>query len=234
MKLKSPVILALDVDSKESCLELVEQTKLSVGCFKLGPRLIVKYGAPLIREIAEIAPVFVDNKYLDIPSTMVAAVRASFEAGASLVTVHAWAGNKALAELAKLEKDLSQERPFQILVVTVLTSFDQSDLPFGLSSSSIPEQVEALAESAISSGLTGLVCSPNEVKSLKNKYPKAFFVTPGIRVSNEVRDDQQRTATPQEALAWGASALVIGRPILMADDPGWAAQEILRRIQVNE
>ncbi len=229
--LENPLIVALDVDSAEQCLALVEQLRPYVGGFKLGPRLMVRYGANLSQKIAQVAPVFIDNKYLDIPSTMDAAIRASFEAGASLATVHAWAGFEALQLLAKTEKELSQIRPFQILAVTILTSFSKETLPPPQSSQEIATRVGELSDLVISAGLSGLVCSPLEVQSLRAHYPHAFLVTPGVRLPDDKKDDQARVLTPRQAMEAGASALVVGRPLYAAVDPARRAQEIMRQIQ---
>ena len=94
--MKNPVILALDVDSRDQALQIADEVGEIVGGIKLGPRLCLRYGADFVREIAERAPVFIDNKHFDIPSTMEAAIRASFEAGATLATVHALSGLEAL------------------------------------------------------------------------------------------------------------------------------------------
>lgn len=219
--LKNPVILALDVDSKEDALKTLQLVGDIVGAVKLGPRLVCRYGTGLIMEISRIAPVFVDNKYFDIPSTMIAAVRASFEAGACLVTVHALVGSEALKELAKLEKELNQTRPFKILAVTILTSWDQSSLPANFQSWSIENHVKSLAQQVHDSGLRGLVCSGHELQYLN--YPDMFKVTPGIRLELDQQslatEDQKRVLTPKQAIKAGASALVIGRPILQSQNP---------------
>jgi orotidine-5'-phosphate decarboxylase len=112
--LKNPLILALDVDSKEEAHKILHPIADLVGGIKVGPRLVYRYGASLVTELSKRAPVFVDNKYFDIPSTMASAVLASFEAGATLVTVHSMAGSEALSQLATLEKELNQIRPFKI------------------------------------------------------------------------------------------------------------------------
>jgi hypothetical protein len=117
--MRNPIIAALDVDSRDQALKLADDLADVVGGFKVGPRLCLRYGQDLVKEVAARAPVFVDNKHFDIPSTMEAAVRASFEAGASLVTVHALSGREALTKMATLEKELSQKRPFKILAVTI-------------------------------------------------------------------------------------------------------------------
>lgn len=227
--LKNPLILALDVDDKDTANKVLDHVGDLVGGIKLGPRLVYKYGAELVSEMAEIAPVFVDNKYFDIPSTMVAAVRASFQAGATLVTVHALAGSEALKELYKLELELNRIRPFKILAVTVLTSWDQNSMSASFHSWSIENHVRSLTQEVYNSGLRGLVCSGHELEYLN--YPGLFKVTPGIRLSTDQdssqNEDQKRVMTPKQAIKAGASALVIGRPILQAHKPRETILDIL-------
>ena len=127
--------------------------------------------------------------------------------------------------MAALEKELNQDRSFKILSVSVLTSYSQELLPTNWQNIPIAKHVELLAEESFAAGLTGLVCSAFEVDFLRQKFPQGFFVTPGIRLeANVAGDDQKRVATPAEALKWGASALVVGRPIVDADDPAAAAK----------
>ena len=229
-KLQNPIIAALDVDSADECYRLAKLLRGRVGAFKVGPRLIVRHGAELIARLANDAPVFVDNKYLDIPNTMDAAIRATFDAGATLATVHASAGPIALKLLAQTEAELNQKRPFKILAVTVLTSFVQESLPPTCNSLPIADQVTLLAQSALESGLTGLVCSPHEVAALRALSPSAFLVTPGVRMPTDSLDDQKRVETPHEALRKGASVLVVGRPIIEAKDPLAALEIILNSL----
>jgi orotidine-5'-phosphate decarboxylase len=231
VKLENPIMVALDVDTRDQALKIARELKGKVGAIKLGPRLNVRYGADLIGEIAAQTPVFVDNKYLDIPSTMDAAIRASFEAGASFATVHCWAGSEALAKLAATEKELNKQRPFQILAVTILTSYNPQTLPPPLGAYTIADQVRTLANLAIESGLTGLVCSPEEVADLRKLHPHAYLVTPGIRMPEDKHGDQKRVMGPREAMTAGSSALVIGRPIVEAKDPVAAAEKILKLIR---
>jgi orotidine-5'-phosphate decarboxylase len=227
--LKNPIILALDVDSKDQAFKILDHVGDLVGGVKLGPRMVYRYGGDLVKQVAEVAPVFVDNKYFDIPSTMVAAVRASFDAGATLVTVHALSGSEALKELAKLETELNQIRPFKILAVTILTSWSQSSMPASLHSWSVENHVRSLTQEVHNAGLRGLVCSGHELQYLN--YPEIFKVTPGIRLSSEQSnsqsEDQKRIMTPKQAVKAGASALVIGRPILQAHNPRETILEIL-------
>lgn len=225
--LKNPIILALDIDTKDDAFKILDHVSDLIGGVKVGPRLVNKYGAEFITELAERTPVFIDNKYFDIPSTMVAAVKSSFDAGATLVTVHAMAGAEALKELYKLEIELNRIRPFKILAVTILTSWDQSSLPKNLHSWSIENHVRSLTELVYKSGLRGLVCSGHELEYLN--YPDLFKVTPGIRLSTQQsatdktilneNHDQKRVMTPKQAIKAGASALVIGRAILQSHNP---------------
>lgn len=228
---RNPLMIALDVDSPDECLRLADALGDRAGAFKLGPRLLVREGAALVREVARRAPVFVDNKYLDIPTTMESAIRATFDSGASFATVHAWAGPEALSRLARVETELSAERPFRILAVTILTSFDQKTLPPPQNREPIASQVEALAAMAIGCGLRGLVCSPREVARLRSAHPSAYLVVPGIRSSADgAGDDQKRTLSAAEAIAQGASALVVGRPIIASADPSEATDRISAEI----
>ncbi len=230
-QLDNPLILSLDVDSAEHCLNLAEQLQGKVGAFKIGPRLIVRFGGALIQQLAKYGAVFVDNKYLDIPSTMDAAIRASFDAGATLATVHAWAGPEALQLLAQTEAELNRQRPFKILAVTVLTSFSPQTLPPPLTGGSIDKLVTDLATSALQSGISGLVCSPHEVQALRSLDAGAFLVTPGVRLPENANDDQVRVMTPNDAIRLGSSALVVGRPIYAAFDPVAAAEKFFVAIK---
>ncbi len=229
--MKSPWFLALDVDSDQEALNLVDLVEPWVGGFKLGPRLCLRYGPGLVREIASRAPVFLDHKFYDIPSTMRAAVEASFDLGASFVTIHASCGAKALADLAQLERDLNSQREFKILAVTVLTSFGEGQLPSHWRPQSIQEHIAQLAEEVRASGLTGLVCSPFEAGLLRQNWPEAYLVTPGVRLSGDSLGDQQRVMGPGEALIQGASALVVGRPVVAAAQPAEVAQAIFAELK---
>ncbi len=224
--LKNPLIFALDVDSEEEAMNKLKPIIDLVGGVKIGPRLAYRYGAPFVQKISEQTSVFVDNKYFDIPSTMKAAVKASFEAGATLVTVHALAGVEALRELAKLEVELNRTRPFKILAVTILTSWEKSSLPENLHSWSIENHVKSLSQLVYQSGLRGLVCSGHELDLISQK--DFFKVVPGIRLSSdESSQDQKRIMTPKQAIKAGAQALVVGRPILDSSDPRATVLEIL-------
>jgi len=217
-------MIALDVDSDEQALSLAEDLVDFAGGYKLGPRLIHRYGPELVQKIAKIAPVFVDCKFFDIPSTMESAVQAAFESGASLVTVHALSGKEALARLSDLEQKLNKIRPFRILCVTILTSWNEHSFPANFKQQTVEEHVKSLVDLVQDSGLTGVVCSPEELEFFTGK--NLYLVTPGIRLDQNAKDDQKRTKTPFQAMKAGASVLVVGRPIIGAKDPRQAAMEI--------
>lgn len=230
--MKNPIILALDVDTRDQALRVADELAGVVGGFKLGPRLCLRYGMSFVQEMAVRGPIFLDNKHFDIPSTMEAAVRASFEAGASLVTVHALSGYEALKKMALVEAELSKIRPFKILAVTILTSWDQTSLPSVMKPQEISAHVGELVDLVQSAGLTGIVCSPHELELLQNR--DLYLVTPGIRFNMQNSGDQKRILGPKEALAKGASALVVGRPILEAKDIAQAANDFVMAVYEKE
>ena len=213
-QLNTPIFVALDVDDRARALELIRQTRAFVGGYKVGPRLCLRYGEDFIREVARHGSLFLDNKHFDIPSTMESAVRASFDLGASFCTVHAQAGRDALARLAEVEDELCRTRPFRILAVTILTSFRPGTLAPTQIAAPIAEQVAMLADLTLGAGLSGLVCSPEEVEGLRRRHPTSYLVTPGVRMTSEAKGDQARVADPGRTLQWGSSALVVGRPRL--------------------
>jgi orotidine-5'-phosphate decarboxylase len=212
--MRNPIILALDVDTRDQALKIADDLAGIVGGFKLGPRLCLRYGMDFVKEVAQRGPIFLDNKHFDIPSTMEAAIRASFEAGASLVTIHALSGMEAMKRLAVVEKELNAIRPFKILAVTILTSWDEKSVPQNMKAQPISQHVVDLATLVQDSGLTGIVCSPHELDLLQNRG--LYLVTPGIRFSMQDSGDQKRIMGPKEAMLGGASSLVVGRPILEA------------------
>ncbi len=220
-KLRSPLMLALDHDDPVFIDKLTQDLADVVGCFKLGPRLVYRMGEAWTRKIAEKAPLFIDCKFFDIPSTMESSVRTAFEMGATFTTIHALAGPEALKRLAEVEKDLAAKRPFKILNVTILTSWDQSSFSPNFIQTTTEKHVEILVDQVQAAGMDGIVCSPRELSILKDRG--LYLVTPGIRLSLESTQDQKRVMGPAEALKAGASAFVVGRPILNAANPREAA-----------
>ncbi|HEX4922576.1 MAG TPA: orotidine-5'-phosphate decarboxylase [Bdellovibrionales bacterium] len=225
---KNPLIVALDLDEPAEALAMAKQLRDSAGCFKVGPRLILRSGPGLIQELAQMAPVFLDFKFYDIPSTMEGALRAAFDMGVTLATIHASAGEETLKHLAGVQRELNKKRPFGILGVTVLTSVAART---EAEKKSVTDRISDLAGQVSSSGIAGLVCSAHEVAALRAKHPNLFFVTPGIRSAQDSLDDQQRTMTAGEAIRHGSSGIVVGRPIYRSPNPAQAARSILSELE---
>lgn len=211
MNPKDRLIVALDVDSLEAAAPLVEVLAPHIGCFKVGLQLLTSVGAPKVVEFihARGGRVFFDGKFDDIPNTIAGASRAAAALGVHMFDVHACSGPEGIKAAAK-HKGRSL-----LLVVTVLTSFDEAGARkvFGASSR---EKVLEFARDASAAGADGIVCSPQELSDIVALpgMEKLLKVTPGVRPKWADANDQKRTLTPGEAIHAGATHLVIGRPIL--------------------
>jgi len=192
---------------------------------KVGLELFVAGGPAVVQQLREQGKrVFLDLKFHDIPATMAGACRSAARLGAELITVHACAGREALqaAQAAAAESAAAAGLPQPtLLAVTVLTSWDPARFAAELAvQEPVADYVPRLAQLAAAAGIGGCVCSPLEVAALRAAHPEPFaLVTPGIRPAGAPLGDQQRVMTPGQALAAGASQLVIGRPITAAADP---------------
>ena len=233
---QNPVIVALDVSEAEAALRLATQLAPVVAAFKVGSELFTSAGPEIVRKIrATGGSVFLDLKFHDIPNTVAKAVAAAVRLDVQMVTIHTSGGlemMRAAEESAqKTAQQLGRNTPL-ILGVTVLTSMDSSNLSEIGAPAYVGGQVERLATLAVKAGLRGLVCSPLEIAALRRILPASIqLVTPGIRTGNEKADDQKRTLTPKEAMAAGASWLVVGRPIYAAENPRAAAEAILASLK---
>lgn len=225
----SRLCLALDVPTGDAAVALAERVGDGVGVLKVGLELFVKEGPRVVQRVRDLGrDVFLDLKLHDIPETVARAVTSARALGVRYLTVHASGGSPMLRAAAE-----AAGSDLQLLAVTVLTSLDASDLG-ALGIAEPPEaHVVRLARLAQSSGLTGLVCSPQECKALRQAIGQEFtLVTPGIRPAGEQAGDQKRIATPSSAIVDGASLLVVGRPIRDASDPRAQALAICREIDV--
>jgi len=224
------LIVALDVPDAAAAIALVNQLEPSCHWFKVGLELFVAAGPAILEPlVARGHSIFLDLKFNDIPNTVAGAVRSAAALGVRMMTVHA-AGGPAMLSAAQAALEGLADPP-QLLAVTVLTSMDATQVSaIGLQRSPA-EQVALLAKMGLDAGMSGFVCSPREVASLRALTgPQGVLVIPGIRPAGATIGDQKRIATPADALRMGASYLVVGRPITQAPDPAEAAEAILREM----
>jgi orotidine-5'-phosphate decarboxylase len=225
------IFVALDVDTAEAAHALADKLRGVVGGFKIGSRLFTSHGPSIVEAlVARGDRVFLDLKFHDIPNTVAGAVAAATRLGVWMVNVHASGGHammKAAVEAADAESSrLSRPRPL-VIAVTMLTSLSEETMGEIGVAGAMASQVGRLAVLAQSAGLDGVVASAQEIALIRNRCGKTFeIVTPGIRSASDDKGDQRRTMTAAEALAAGASYLVVGRPIIADGDPRAAAERI--------
>ena len=228
--LRSRLIVALDVPDRGDALAAVDRLSGHVGYFKIGLELFSLEGPRLVEEIRDRGErIFLDLKLHDIPNTVAGAIRSVCKLGIDMVTVHA-SGGLAMMEAAAREAQASGSPPL-ILAVTALTSLSEEDMKRLGVDGSMQKWVERLARTACDAGIRGLVASAKEIPVLRNKLdPQLQLVIPGIRPAGTGNQDQSRTATPYDAIKAGANYLVVGRPILKADNSVAAADSITQEI----
>lgn len=231
MENNSPIILAVDTNDLETARKWINKTTDFIGVYKLGLEFFLKFGAAGIRAVQNETNkgIFLDLKLHDIPNTVLKAAEAVSDLAPTFLTVHATGGNAMIASAVKA-------LPLtQVTAVTILTSLDNADLKVIGFLNDSDELVPKLASMAISSGARAIVCSPNEISSVRKVVDsEVSIITPGVRplsLDNAVNmtssDDQKRILDPKSALMAGANYLVIGRPITSAVDMREAAARIL-------
>ncbi len=238
MQAKDRIVLALDVDTPEKALSLVKDLKDYVGVFKVGMQLFNSVGPRIVNDINALGGrVFVDLKLHDIPNTVGAAGRVLTRLNCYMFNVHAAGGREMMKKLSTEVAAAAQEQGIEIpltLAVTVLTSISQSDLErdMFIKDMQVEDLVVNWALLAKESGLDGVVCSPQEIRAIRQACGDDFkIVTPGIRPAWSEKNDQKRITTPSDAIKLGADYIVIGRPITADGNPVKAAQKIIQELE---
>lgn len=228
VRARERLVVALDVPHADAARKLVDRIGDAAGVYKVGLQLFTAEGPRLVQELAGSGrKVFLDLKLHDIPNTVAHAVKSAAALGAGMLTVHGAGGRDMLRAAAE-----AADRRLTLLAVTVLTSFSDDDLHKIGVPDAIPDQVLRLAGLAQEAGCAGVVTSARETALVREAMgPNLVIVNPGVRPAGSGKDDQERTATPAEAIRAGASYIVVGRPITKADNPARAADQIVLEIE---
>lgn len=232
---REKLIIALDVETKEKAIELIGTLRSEVKLFKIGLELFSSCGPSIVREASGLGcRIFLDLKYHDIPNTVLKAAQSVTGLGAFMFNVHALGGLEMMrktAEAVRAEAERLKISPPKVIAVTILTSMDAMALNKVGINDTMASEVLRLASLAKEAGLDGVVSSPSEIKVLRQALGKEFIiVTPGVRPSWAGSGDQKRIATPAQAIADGASFIVVGRPVTEAADRLDAAKKILKEM----
>lgn len=235
-RLRNPIFCAIDTTEVSAATSLAAKLGDCVGGLKLGLEFFTANGVKGVQQVQKASglPIFLDQKFHDIPNTVAGAVRAACQLGVAMLTIHTAGGRAMMEAAAKAATDVAHELPKPrpiIIGVTVLTSLDDADLAATGVASPVSDQVRRLAALAKDSGLDGIVCSPLEARMLRADLGPSFkLVTPGVRPIWSAANDQKRFMSPADALEAGADYLVVGRPITAAPDPTAAATRIAAEI----
>jgi len=224
---RQKLIVALDVSTAAAAQKIVAAVGDSAFTYKVGMQLYTAQGPQVVRDLVTSGRrVFLDLKYHDIPNTVASAVHEAAQLGVSMLTVHAAGGARMLH--AAIDAARANNPALVVLGVTVLTSLDENELEKVGFRGTVREEVLRLAALALDSGCKGIVTSAREASAVRAELGHDFaIVTPGVRPAGSRHADQARVATPAEAIAAGASHIVVGRPITEAADPAAEARAIL-------
>ena len=236
LKIADRLIVSLDVSSRNEAIQLCKKIGNKVSTLKIGLELLYSVGLDVIRTVRSFGyKVLLDTKLHDIPNTVCRAAAAISRLDVEMITIHIPGGSEMLNEAKNKVHQLSTSRgrfPPILLGVSILTSLDDMDLKsFGFSDGYL-SSVLKLAGVAINSNLDGIICSPNEVKLIREKYGNSFYIaTPGIRLKEDSQGDQKRFNTPRRAILDGADFLIVGRSITKKDNIGETTGIFLEKIE---
>ena len=207
------IFVACDVSSQKEILDLLELIHEDISGIKIGLQYITQRSPEEIRELSKFKkPIFYDAKFFDIKNTLIESVKSLKNLNVNYATVHLLNGLDAL----KAANDAAQKINLNLLGVSVLTSFNNEDLESLGFNNKVEDQVKKLIKIAMEANLHGVICSPLEIKMIKEIAPNLKCFTPGIRME-KAKDDQKRTLSANEAIKEGSDCLIIGRPITKGD-----------------
>ncbi|WP_293446385.1 orotidine-5'-phosphate decarboxylase [Persephonella sp.] len=226
--MKPQLALALDVKNSKEAFDILNQIEGERLIIKIGYQLFIKEGSAFVKKVKDMGfRIFLDLKLHDIPNTVYNGVKSAVEIGADYLTIHTLGGKEMMEKAVEAKRGSDMK----LLGVTILTSHSEDYLKYLGTRYSLDQLALKLAKTAVSLGIDGIVSSPFEVRKLKEEIEIDFIsVTPGIRFS-KTDDDQKRAATPEFAAKEGADILVIGRPIIKAENKKELIKEIYKILQ---
>ena len=228
---KNPIYCAIDTNSIDVAVRIIDEIHPHIGGIKLGLEFFTSCGLNGIEKIQKYnLPLFLDLKLYDIPNTVTKSLVNILALSPEYTTVHVSGGKKMLQECVNLKKELNSKT--NLIGVTMLTSFDDNSVKEIGINSSVDKNVENLSMLAFNCGIDGIVCSPMEIKKVKETFgSKLKVIVPGIRNQTDNNNDQKRTLSAKKAIEFGADVIVVGRPITSADSPGKAAEIFYQSIK---
>jgi orotidine-5'-phosphate decarboxylase len=221
---KNPIYCAIDTSSIDNAEKIINEIAPHIGGIKLGLEFFTSCGVKGIEKIKKYElPLFLDFKLYDIPNTVKKSLKNILSYNPTFTTLHVSGGSHMLKECVALKKELNSNT--NLVGVTMLTSFDDDKINEIGISGTVNKNVENLSMLAFDCGMDGIVCSPMEIRKVKETFgSKLKVVVPGIRNQTDNVDDQKRTLSAKKAIEFGADIIVVGRPITSADSPGNAAE----------
>jgi len=225
------LIIALDVFTLDEMKAIVESTSEEVTTYKIGLQLLTSEGPEAIRYLKSLGKtVFLDLKLHEISNSVSSAIKSAGKHGVDMVTVHASGGQKMMESAVEAASEFPNMKVLALTVVSGLNDQDLLDIGFNRPSQ---DQVVRLAQLAERSGCHGVIASPQETKGLRSLLAEhMLIITPGIRSEGEEIQDQHRVGTPAHAITSGASYIIVGRPIVQAENPEKSAREINEQIHL--